>query len=149
MLIKRYKLQEMKTLTLLSLLSLCICLGCENDTEKNTEIQSKKVRRFGWVIKVKPEKLEEYKVLHANPWPGVNAMIKECNIQNYSIYYRDGFLYSYMEYTGIDFEADMQKMAADSVTQEWWKLTDPCQEPVESAGEGVKWAEMEEVYHLD
>ena len=107
------------------------------------------VVRYGSVIKVKPEKLGEYKDLHANPWPGVNQMIRECNIRNYSIYYRDGYLFSYFEYTGEDFEADMQKMAADSLTQEWWKRTDPCQEPVESAGEGVWWAEMEEVYHLD
>jgi L-rhamnose mutarotase len=45
--------------------------------------------------------------------------------------------------------ADMHKMAADSLTNEWWKLTDPCQEPVESAGDGIWWDEMEEVYHLD
>lgn len=76
-------------------------------------------------------------------------MLKQCNIQNYSIYYRDGYLFSYLEYTGSDFEADMEKMAQDSLTQEWWKLTDPCQVPVESAGEGVWWADMEEVFHLD
>jgi L-rhamnose mutarotase len=105
--------------------------------------------RMGSVIKVKPEKLDEYKALHADAWPGVNAMIRECNIRNYSIYYRDGYLFSYMEYTGKDFKADMAKLAADSVTREWWKLTDPCQEPIESAGEGVWWAAMEEVYHLD
>ena len=105
--------------------------------------------RYGWVIKVKPEKLEEYKALHADPWPGVDNMLKECNIRNYSIYYRDGFLFSYLEYTGLDFEKDMQKMAEDSLTQAWWKLTDPCQYPVESAGEGVWWADMEELYHLD
>ena len=107
------------------------------------------VTRLGWVIRVKPEKLEEYKRLHANPWPEVDSMIKACNIRNYSIYHRDGLLFSYLEYTGDDFEADMAKMAADSVTNAWWKLTDPCQEPVESAGEGVWWADMEEVYHLD
>jgi L-rhamnose mutarotase len=107
------------------------------------------VTRYGSVIRVKPEKLAEYKDLHANPWPGVNKMIRECNIRNYSIYYRDGYLFSYFEYTGNDFEADMEKMAADSLTREWWKLTDPCQEPVESAVEGVWWADMEEVYHLD
>jgi len=120
--------------------------GCAAQKEKN---EIKQVKRFGWVIKVKPEKLEDYKKLHVNPWPEVNAMIKECNIQNYSIYYRDGLLFSYLEYTGNDFEADMEKMAADSITREWWKLTDPCQEPVDSAEEGVWWADMEEVYHLD
>ena len=107
------------------------------------------VTRIGWVIRVKPEKLEEYKRLHANPWPEVDSMIKACNIRNYSIYHRDGLLFSYLEYTGSDFEADMAKMAADSVTNAWWELTDPCQEPVESAGEGVWWADLEEVYHLD
>ena len=120
----------------------CTGKNCPKEEETSTV-------RYGWVIKVKPEKLDEYKALHADPWPGVNKMIRECNIRNFSIYYRDGYLYSYYEYTGNDFEADMQKMAADSLTQEWWKLTDPCQEPVETAGEAVWWAPMEEVYHLD
>jgi L-rhamnose mutarotase len=120
----------------------CVKKNCNAGEETN-------VVRYGWVIKVKPEKLDEYKALHADPWPEVNKMLKECNIRNYSIYYRDGQLFSYLEYTGEDFKADMKKMAAHSLTQEWWKLTDPCQEPVESAGEGVWWADMEEVYHLD
>ena len=51
-----------------------------------------KVQRFGSISRVKPEKLEYYKKLHANPWPQINAMIKECNIENYSIYYHDGRL---------------------------------------------------------
>lgn len=111
--------------------------------------EAQTVARYGWVIQVKPEKLDAYKDLHAHPWPEVDSMIKACNIRNYSIYYRDGLLFSYLEYTGDDFEADMAKMAADSITKAWWSLTDPCQEPVETAGEGVWWADMEEVYHLD
>lgn len=107
------------------------------------------MKRYGMVIKVKPEKLEEYKRLHANPWHDVLKMITECNIRNYSIYYKDGFLFSYFEYIGDDFAADMAKMAADPVTQEWWKLTDPCQEPLPTRKEGEWWAEMEEVFHLD
>ena len=107
------------------------------------------VTRYGWLIQVKAEKLDEYKRLHANPWPEIDSMLKVCNIQNYSIYYRDGLLFSYLEYTGDDFDADMEIMAADSMTNVWWALTDPCQEPVESAEEGVWWGDMEEVYHLD
>ena len=52
------------------------------------------MKRYGSVIGVKPEKLEEYKKLHAAVWPAVLAMISECNIRNYSIYYKDGMLYS-------------------------------------------------------
>ena len=40
-------------------------------------------------------------------------------------------------------------MAADPKTQEWWTLTDPCQERLESAAEGEHWAMMEEVFHHD
>lgn len=107
------------------------------------------MKRYGQVIKVKPEFLDKYKKLHANPWLEVNEMIRKCNIRNYSIYYRDGYLFSYFEYVGEDFDGDMAKMAADPKTQEWWKETDPCQEPVPSAKSGEWWSLMEEVYHLD
>ena len=43
------------------------------------------MKRYGSVIGVKPEKLEEYKKLHADVWPAVLAMISECNIGNSSI----------------------------------------------------------------
>ena len=101
------------------------------------------------VIGVRPEKLEEYKRLHAAAWPGVLKKIKECHIENYSIYYKDGYLFSYYEYTGTDYEADMAKMAADPETQRWWKETDPCQQPLETRAEGEWWANMEEVFHAD
>lgn len=107
------------------------------------------MKRYGQVIKVKPEFLDKYKELHANPWQEVNEMIHKCNLRNYSIYYRDGYLFSYFEYVGENFEEDMARMAADPKTQECWQETDPCQEPVASAKPGEWWAFMEEVYHLD
>lgn len=107
------------------------------------------MKRYGQVIRVKAEMLEKYKELHTNPWKEINEKIKECNIQNYSIYYRDGFLFSYYEYIGDDYQGDMKKMASDPKTQEWWKLTDPCQQPLDTVEHGEWWAGMEEVYHLD
>jgi len=67
------------------------------------------VERHGSVIKIKPEKLEEYKKLHANIWPEVAKMIAECNITNYSIYHKDGYLFSYFEYIGKNYKSDMKK----------------------------------------
>ena len=107
------------------------------------------MKRYGQVLKVKAEKEEYYKELHAKPWPGILKTIRECDIRNYSIYLRDGYLYSYYEYIGEDYEADMAKMAADPETQRWWAECTPCQQPVETAQEGELWAEMEEVFHLD
>ena len=107
------------------------------------------MKRYGMVLKVRPEMLEEYKRLHAAVWPEVLDMIAKCNISNYSIYHKDGFLFSYFEYTGDDFEADMAKMAADARTQEWWSICKPCQQPLETRNEGEWWANMEEVFHMD
>lgn len=107
------------------------------------------MKRYGQVIGVKPEKLEEYKKLHAAAWPGILKMITECNIRNYSIYYKNGLLFAYFEYVGSDFEADMKKMAADPLTQKWWDVCKPCQSPVDNRAEGEWWADMEEVFHLD
>ena len=106
------------------------------------------MRRFGQLIKVKSEKIEYYKQLHANPWPCVLEKIKECNIQNYSIFLTpDNYLFAYFEYVGDDFEADMKKMAEDECTQKWWKETDPCQESV-SNNPSEWWLNLEEVFHL-
>lgn len=107
------------------------------------------MKRYGMVLKVKAEKLQEYKELHAAVWPEILDMIAKCNIRNYSIYHKDGFLFSYFEYVGEDFEGDMAKMAADPRTQEWWDVCMPCQEPLASRAEGEWWANMEEVFHTD
>ncbi|MBN1422104.1 MAG: L-rhamnose mutarotase [Planctomycetes bacterium] len=105
--------------------------------------------RYGMVIGVRPEKLEEYKRLHAAVWPDVLAMIRECKIRNYSIFTKDGMLFSYFEYHGDDFAADMAKMAADPTTQRWWSHCIPCQVPFPTRAEGEWWADMEEVFHCD
>jgi len=111
-------------------------------------------RRYGSVIGVKEEKIDEYKTLHAAVWPEVLNRIAACHITNYSIYLRkmpDGkhYLFSYFEYAGTDFAADSAEMSADPVTQKWWDLCKPCQEPLVNRVDGEWWAQMEEVFHAD
>jgi L-rhamnose mutarotase len=107
------------------------------------------VQRFASVIRLRPEKEEEYRALHANAWPAVLKAIAEAGIRNYSIFLLDGLLFSYLEYVGEDYEADMATLALDEATQRWWKLTDPCQTPVESAVRGQWWTPAVEVFHTD
>jgi L-rhamnose mutarotase len=114
----------------------------------------RRVERYGMVIGIRPEKIAYYRELHAAAWPGVLAKIKDCHIRNYSIYLREVaagqyLLFSYFEYTGDDFAADMAKMAADPETQRWWKETDPCQTPIPTRGEKEFWSRMDEVFHTD
>jgi L-rhamnose mutarotase len=107
------------------------------------------MKRYGSVIKLIPEKLEEYKQLHAAVWPAVLEQIKRSNIRNYSIFYKDGMLFSYFEYIGVEYEKDMEAMANDPITQEWWKVCMPCQKPLETRKEGEWWASMEEVFYTN
>ncbi len=81
-------------------------------------------QRMGMVIAVRPEKLDEYRRLHAEPWAEVNAALAAANIRNYSIYLREpeNLLFGYWEYVGTDYAADMQKLGALEVTRRYsWR----------------------------
>jgi L-rhamnose mutarotase len=107
------------------------------------------MQRRAMVIRLKPEKLEEYKALHAKPFPGVISALKTANVSNYSIFLKDDVLFGYLEYGGSDWEADMARVAADPETQRWWSFTDPCQIPWPTAQPGERWSDMECVFHMD
>lgn len=107
-----------------------------------------RLKRVGSVIKLKPDNVEEYKELHANAWEPVLEQIKKSNIQNYSIFYKDGFLFSYYEYVGDNYDEDMKRMSEDEWTKKWWDVCMPCQEPLDTRDEDEWWAEMEEFFYL-
>ena len=107
------------------------------------------MKRIGQVLGIRSEHIEEYTRIHADVWPGVLAMIQECNIRNYSIYRYGNLLFAYMEYHGDDFEGDMAKMAADPETQRWWDVCMPMQQTVDEIEEGEWWHTIEEVFHMD
>jgi len=103
-------------------------------------------KRFCQRAFLKKEKIEEYRALHAAVWPDVLATIKACNLKNYSISIMGDMVVSYFEYTGDDYDADMDKMAADPVTQEWWKHTKPC---FVGHDQGVYYEDLEEIFYFE
>ena len=109
------------------------------------------MQRMGMVIGIAPEHVAEYKRLHAAVWPAVLARLAASNIRNYSIFLREpeNLLFGYWEYHGTDYEADMAAMAADPVTQEWWSVCMPMQQPLETRKDGEWWASVDEVFHTD
>jgi L-rhamnose mutarotase len=109
------------------------------------------VKRMGMMIGLKPERIAEYKALHAAPWPEMNAALTAANIRNYSIFLKEpeNLLFGYWEYLGKDFEADMAALGAKDVTKRWLSLTDPCQQPLATARQGEWWSFLQNVFHLD
>lgn len=113
------------------------------------------MKRYGMISHVRPDKLDRYVELHRAVWPGVLDTIRQCHIENYTIFLKqlpDGehYLFSYFEYTGDDFQADMAKMAADPETQRWWAECKPCMEATDPHNPpGEVWSPLDEIFHID
>lgn len=108
--------------------------------------------RFQAITGLNPEKANTYFKLHSAVWPEVLKTIERANIRNFSIAVKeiDGkqYLFSYFEYVGKDFDADMKMVAADPETQRWWRETEPCQIPLpDAAAIGAIWSDAEEVFY--
>jgi L-rhamnose mutarotase len=105
--------------------------------------------RIASVIGLPPEKVEEYERLHAAVWPGVLDRLARSHMTNYSIYRHGDLLFSYLEYTGNDLAADNAAVAADPITQDWWRLCEPLQRPLADRAEGEWWKTLPEIFHTD
>jgi L-rhamnose mutarotase len=144
---------------------LCLACGCAAPAPRlgppvygptnpaPAEVAAKPVRRFGSVIGLNPEKEAYYRELHAQVWPAILERLRASNIRNYSIYITElegkPYLFSYFEYAGDDFEADMKAMADDPETRRWWAETDPCQRPLPHRAPGAQWSGMEMVFLME
>ena len=107
------------------------------------------MRRYASVIGIRKVDWAGYERYHAAVWPEVLKMIYDCNIRNYSIYRYGELLFSYFEYIGADFEADMERMANDPKTVEWWAVMKPLQQRLPECSTDEWWHTISEVFHVD
>ncbi|KAH6845863.1 rhamnose mutarotase [Chaetomium sp. MPI-CAGE-AT-0009] len=112
-------------------------------------------RRLAQIVKLKPEFIDKYKEVHAAVWPEVLEQIKDCNIQDYSIFHdpETGILFANFKYVGNDYEGDMERMRQNPKVREWWRMTDGMQESLvpgakdSESGEPSWWKPVEEVFY--
>lgn len=102
------------------------------------------MKRMLQVIGIKPECLNEYCDLHDHIWPEVANAIKQAHLENYSIFYLNGQLMQYMEYTGTAFEEDMHWLSQCDAMQRWCVLCRTMQIP-----DSGQWTDAAEVFHLN
>jgi L-rhamnose mutarotase len=105
--------------------------------------------RLASVIGLPEENVREYERLHATVWPGVLDRLRASHMTNYSIFRHADLLFSYLEYTGTDLDADNAAIAADEMTREWWAVCEPLQRPLADRAPGEWWKAIPEVFHLD
>jgi L-rhamnose mutarotase len=105
------------------------------------------VERVCFLLRVDPERLDEYKERHRNVWPEMRDALREAGWGNYSLFLRDdGLLVGYVETE--DFAAAQRAMAATEVNDRWQaemaELIDPLTDPATGFHE-----RLEEIFHLD
>lgn len=107
------------------------------------------VHRIGFVLKVKQERIEEYKQRHAAVWPEMLAALRETGWHNYSLFLRsDGLLFGYFE-TPDDLAAASARMAETEVNTRWQESMAPFFESPSNGRPDEMLIELEEVFHLD
>jgi L-rhamnose mutarotase len=107
------------------------------------------MKRVGFLLKVKPELLNEYKTHHENVWPQMLEALRRTGWHNYSIFARsDGLLFGYFE-AAESFQASLAGMSKEEVNARWQEFMAPYFENLSGAHADESMIELEEVFHLD
>src|SRR5215471_3369471 len=107
------------------------------------------MKRVGFVLKVKKEKIGEYKAHHRRVWPEMLDALKRTGWHNYSLYMLpDGTLFGYFE-TPESFEAASAAIAKEEVNSRWQQFMAPYFEALEGRRPDERMQLLEEVFHLD
>jgi len=107
------------------------------------------MRRVGFLLKVKPDRIDEYKARHQTVWPEMLAALRHTGWHNYSLFLRaDGLLFGYFE-TPESFRSALDGMAKEEVNARWQELMAPFFENLSGVHADRSMIELEEVFHLD
>ena len=107
------------------------------------------MKRIAFLLKVREEKIEEYKEHHQAVWPEMLDALQRNGWHNYSLFMRaDGLLFGYFE-TPESFQAALDGMAQEEVNERWQEFMAPYFEGVEGAHADQMMVELEEVFHLE
>ncbi len=107
------------------------------------------MKRVGFILKVKPEHIEEYKARHKAVWPEMLDALRRTGWHNYSLFLRpDGLLFGYFE-TPDSFQAALDGMAKEEINAKWQDFMAPFFENMTGAHADQSMVELEEVFHLD
>src|SRR5690349_20383148 len=107
------------------------------------------MNRVAFVLKVRPERLEEYKLLHERVWPEMLQALHEAGWHNYSLFVRDdGTLFGYFE-TPDSLQAAQALMAEKEVNTRWQEFMAPFFESPDNSRPDQMFLELSEIFHLD
>ena len=106
------------------------------------------MQRIGFLLKVKQEKIEEYKIHHAAVWPEMLDALSRHGWRNYSLFLTDdGLLFGYLEATE-SLAKSLAGMSKEDVNRRWQADMKPYFEEMKGrADEALE--RLEQVFYLE
>jgi L-rhamnose mutarotase len=105
------------------------------------------IERVSFVLRVRPDKMGEYRARHAAVWPEMREALREAGWRNYSLFLReDGLLVGYLECD--DFAACQARMQATEVNARWQREMAPLFD-LDGAAPDASMRALPEIFHLD
>lgn len=106
------------------------------------------MQRVCFLLRVKPDRLGEYRERHKAVWPEMLAALRETGWRNYSLFLsEDGLLVGYLETE--DFDAAVAGMATREVNARWQAEMAEFFEDLETGSADSDMKPLSEVFHLD
>ena len=106
------------------------------------------MRRVGFQMQVKKDRIAEYKEAHRQVWPEVCAAITRHGWHRYSLFMNeDGLVFGYFE-TDTDFATALDGFLSEEVVQRWGEANEGLVD-IPEGGPKDALIELEEVFHLD
>lgn len=106
------------------------------------------MERAGFLLKVREDRLDEYKKKHENVWPDMLDALRRHGWRNYSLFLsEDGQLFGYVE-AEESLEKSLEGMAAEEVNLRWQAEFAPFFESVSGRPDEAT-VKLEHYFHLD
>jgi L-rhamnose mutarotase len=106
------------------------------------------MERVCFLGRIRPDRLEEYRLRHGEVWPEMRRALREAGWTNYSLFLADdGLLVGYLE--TADYAAAQQRMAEMDVNARWQAEMQPFFADLGDLRPDEGFRRLPEVFHLD
>jgi L-rhamnose mutarotase len=101
-------------------------------------------QRSAFVLRVRPDRIDDYVAAHANVWPEMRQALRDAGIRNYSIFRSGTDVFGYFE--ADDLARAAAHLDAQEVSARWQDaMAELLEERVPDAGPPA----LEEIFRLD
>ena len=107
------------------------------------------MQRVGFLLKVKEDRIEEYREHHRNVSRDMLDALRRHGWRNYSLFMRpDGMMFGYVE-VPESFQLALDGMAGEDANSRWQTLMEPFFDAPDGGRPDENMVQLVEVFHLD